>query len=382
MSHRKSVALLVETSTHYGRQLLAGILRYKIERANWRIHMEQQDLNSAPPARLHEWKGDGIICRLTNPEIAQIAIDREIPFVELNDRVDQTHDVVTLRSDDEMIGVQAAEHFIERGFRHFAFVGSQGEAWSDRRNKGFRERVVSDQFEYAYYGLPNSMATHLEPDEGLANWLLELPKPVGIMACNDIHAKLALDLCQAKNIVVPEQVAVVGVDNDELICKFCEPMLSSVATSAVEVGYRAAESLGKLMNNEPVSPMLQVIEPLDICVRASTDTLAIKDDEFAKAMVYIRRFACEGITVEDVITHAKLSRSSLERRTRKLMNKSPQQFIRQVQLERVKTLLADTDLLIEAIADKCGFGHPEYLHVTFKREFKMTPGEFRRSVYR
>lgn len=380
MSQRKSVALVVETATHYGRQVLAGILRYKIEKANWRVFVEQQDLNAPPPVWVKDWPGDGVICRLTTPEVTQFALERGLPLVELNDRKHQPMDLVTFRSDDEMIGTMAAEHLIERSFTQFAFLGSENESWSERRERGFKERVIADHHCFQCLRVSSAFATYLIHSEEVANWLHALPKPVGIMACNDIHAKLIIDICQAESLAVPEQVAVIGVDNDELICKFCEPMLSSITPSAKELGYRAAESLDRLMQNQDVTPMSQVVEPIGVCVRASSDTFAIKDEQFAKALYYIRQNACNGISVEDVLDNTELSRSSLERRTRKLLNRSPQQFIRQVQLERVKTLLADTDLQIETIANMCGFGHPEYLHVMFKREFNQTPGEYRRSA--
>lgn len=380
---RKSVALIIETASHYGRQLLTGMLRYKTANTDWQVLLEERDINAKPPLWLKDWQGDGIICRLTTPEISAMAIERGIPFVELTDRLPENVELVTMRSDDAAIGTLGAEHFLERGFRNFAFCGIAGEEWSQRRAKAFEQRLEADSLKCHKLELPWYVSNEPTRDQQtLFDWLRELPKPIGIFAGNDIRAKHVLDACISNNIPVPERVSVLGVDNDELICKFCEPTLSSIVPSSEELGYRAAEALDSLIRGQEVNPLLQLIDPLDVHVRESTDTIAIEDPEMANAMVYIRNHACSGITVDDVLQHTKLSRSSLERRTRKLLGRSPQQEIRKAQLKRVKMLLIETDLLIETIGSQCGFEHPEYLHVMFKREFKMTPGEYRKLARR
>ena len=255
--------------------------------------------------------------------------------------------------------------------------------WSQRRARAFSQRLEADSLKCEILELPWYVSNEpTEYQQRLYKWLRQLPKPIGIFAGNDIRAKQVLDACISTDIDVPERVSVLGVDNDELICKFCEPTLSSIVPSSEELGFRAAEALDKLIRGEQVSPLLQLIDPLDVHARESTDTIAIEDPEMANALVFIRNHACSGISVDDVLQHTKLSRSSLERRTRKLLGRSPQQEIRKAQLKRVKMLLTETDLLIETIGAQCGFEHPEYLHVMFKREFKMTPGEYRKLARR
>lgn len=383
MSDRKSVALIIETGSHYGRQVLEGMLRYKMENTNWKVLLEERELEASPPLWLRDWRGDGIICRLSTPEVTQIATERKLAFIELTDRHSNDSDLVTLRSDDGAIGRLAAEHFLERGFRRFAYCGVQGEAWSDRRAVAFRDRLNEDNFDCERLDLPWYVSNEpTEHQRRLVHWIRELPKPIGILGGNDMRAKHVIDACAAAEISVPERVAVIGVDNDEILCKFCEPPLSSILPSSEELGYRAAEALDRLMNHLEVKPLLQTIDPIDVFVRESSDTIAIEDPEMAKALVFIRSHACDGITVDDILAHTQFSRSSLERRTRKLLGRSPQQEIRKAQLKRVKKLLAETDLVIEAIGIKCGFDRPEYLHVLFKREFQMTPGEYRKIARR
>jgi LacI family transcriptional regulator len=387
MRKRYVVALIVESSTNYGRQLLRGILRFKKTQSDWSVFLEQRDLKAGPPSWLADWAGDGIICRSTTPEIAAVIRRRKIPFVELTDRRDEMLEFTTLRSDDGVIGRLGAEHLLERGFRNFGFNGFELEAWSDRRQAAFVQRLTREGlgcsvFKSDWYGTSqrNASAKALELEQGrLGDWIESLPKPVGIMACNDICGKQILDCCVLRGLAVPEKVAVVGVDNDEVLCNFCQPPLSSVVPNAELIGYRAAETLAHLMLGQPVKPLLRLVDPLDVKFRQSSDVVAIEDPDLANALNFIRSNACFGITVNDVLSHTTLSRSSLERRVRKLLGRSPQQEIRNSQLKQVRLLLNETDLSIEQIALQCGFEHPEYLHVMFKREYNMTPGEFRKA---
>ena len=211
-------------------------------------------------------------------------------------------------------------------------------------------------------------------------WIRGLAKPAGIFACNDIRGQNVLEACAAARLTVPEQVAVIGVDNDEVLCQLCEPPLSSVIPNAELVGFRAAELLSILMDKKQPPERETLIAPLGIATRQSTDVVAIDDPEIAAALRYIREHACEGISVKDVLAHVPVSRSTLERQMRKYLNRSPQQEIRVVQVKHARELLAATDLSIEQIAHHCGFVHPEYMHVVFRRETKMTPGAYRRSA--
>ena len=391
MRRRYSVALIVETSSNYGRNLLDGIVRFKKTQSDWSVFLEEQDLRGGPPEWLIDWNGDGIICRSTNPEIAQMVRSRKIPFVDLNDRRDEKSEFASLRSDDHAIGRLGARHFMERGFRSFGFFGFDQEAWSRRREESFvgelkQKRHECSIFKSKWHSLSNR---ELEQPRKLSlayerkritRGLKGVPKPVGVMASNDIAGKNILDCCLLAEIAVPEQVAVLGVDNNEVICNLCEPPLSSVMPNSEQIGFSAAERLAKLMAGEKVTPRLQCFDPLDVRLRQSSSVYAIEDPDLANALSFLRTNACFGISVKQVLEHTKLSRSSLERRMRKLLGHSPQQEIRNCQLKQVRSLLAKTDMSIEQIAVSCGFEHPEYLHVVFKRELNMTPGDYRKAL--
>jgi LacI family transcriptional regulator len=219
-----------------------------------------------------------------------------------------------------------------------------------------------------------------DQQNALKVWLSKLPRPVGVMACNDSRGQHVLDACRRVNLAVPEEVAVIGVDNDELICNLCDPQLSSVVVNARKIGFEAAQMLDLLMAKKKIPRDEILVEPIGIITRQSTDVLAIDNPEVATAVRFIREHACEGISVSELLTKVNMTRSVLERLFRKYLQRSPQQEIRLAQLKRVKELLAETELPLADIAQATGFKHNEYLSVLFKRELGITPGEYRRSV--
>ena len=197
------------------------------------------------------------------------------------------------------------------------------------------------------------------------------------MACNDMRGQQVLDACRAIGIVVPDEVAVIGVDNEEVLCDLSDPPLSSVVPNAERIGYEAASLLDSLMRGEKVQAARSLIEPLGVFTRRSTEVLAIEDRQIAAVARFIRLHACEGIDVSNVLRAVPMSRSTLDRRFIKIMGHSPKDEILRVRLNRAKQLLAETDLSQAIIAEKIGLEHAEYLSRIFKRRMGMTPSEFR-----
>ena len=207
-----------------------------------------------------------------------------------------------------------------------------------------------------------------------------LPKPAGVFAAYDIKGRQLLDACRDAGVAVPEEIAVVGVDNDELLCGLATPPLSSVIPNTRRTGYEAARLLDRMLQGEEVPPEGHFIPPLGVHARQSTDILAVEDREIAAAMRFIREQACDGITVEDVLRAVPLSRRVLERRFRAVVGRTPHEEILRLRLDRVKQLLAETDLSLERISTLAGFAHPEYMSVAFKREIGVTPGCHRAQI--
>ena len=379
---KRRVALLIETSTIYGREILEGIAKYQTTHARWSVYLDERDLQAAPPAWLLERHWDGIICRTTNDVLANSIISRRIPAIDLNDRYGELG-LPRIRSNMRAIGQLGARHLHERGFRHFAFCGFKNETWSSERLEGFVSEMQKLDGSYGVYesvwrgkGVPKWDTDQ----QKIAAWIASLPKPVGIMACNDVRGHHVLNACEESGFFVPEQVAVVGVDNNELLCDFCNPPLSSIQPNPQRVGYEAAMLLGRLMAGEPTESMDTLIDPIGVILRQSTDALGIADPDVVAAIAFIRERAFFGVTVEQVVEHVDVSRSHLERSFRKYLGHSPQLEIRWTQIKRIKQLLIETDLPLASIARLVGFEHTEYMTVVFKRLNGMSPAAFRHEV--
>jgi LacI family transcriptional regulator len=197
------------------------------------------------------------------------------------------------------------------------------------------------------------------------------------MACYDLRGQHVLNACRRLGVAVPDDVAVIGVDNDDLLCDLSDPPLSSVIPNTRRTGYEAAKLLDEMMCGRKVGALTHLIPPLGIMTRQSTDVLAIDDRNVARAVHYIRQHACDGITVDHVLKAVPQSRRMLESRFRKVIGRTPHEEILRVKLNRVKRLLTETDLPLEQIAERSGFTHVEYLTVAFKREVGMPPSKYR-----
>jgi LacI family transcriptional regulator len=231
-------------------------------------------------------------------------------------------------------------------------------------------------------GLPRGNTARYESlglkDGGqVMRWILRLPKPVGLMACNDMRGQQVLDACRALEVTVPDEVAVIGADNDEVICTLSEPPLSSVVPDTERIGFEAAVLLAQMMAGGPQPAAKVFVEPCGLITRRSTEVLAMEDRQMATAARFIREHACEAIDVSDVLRVVPLSRSTLDRRFRQIIGHSPKDEILRVRLNRAKQLLAETDFPQALIAEKVGFEHVEYLSRIFKKRVGKTPSEFR-----
>lgn len=377
---RKSVALLIETSNGYCRGLLEGVIRYTKERANWSVHLTEQERGAPPPSWLNSWDGDGIIARIETDQIGSQLKKFGVPIVDLS-AARHVKGVPWADTDDRAISQLAVDHFTERGFKHLAFCGDSGFEWSVKRGRHFRIMTHSANCEFYEH---QSVARY-DPKYNFASekrrmmkWLQSLPRPVAIMGCYDFKAQQILDACRQLNIAVPSEVTVLGVDDDRLFCELSEPTLSSIIPDTQRTGYEAADLLNRIMTGEFVDTEKPLItQPLGIQMRESTDTLAIDDQEVAKALQYIRRHASANIRVTDVLRNVSLSRRALEHRFKKWLGHTPHEEIQQVRMNRIKALLCDTDLSIHKIARRTGFEYDEYMAAAFKRETGMTPTEFR-----
>ncbi|MCA9041049.1 MAG: XylR family transcriptional regulator [Planctomycetaceae bacterium] len=385
MTTRRSVALLLETSNAYARGLLDGIIEYLREHEQWSIHLGEQERGAKPPHWLKGWRGDGIIARIETEAIATAVQQTGLPVVDVS-AARLVPSFPWVETDDREIARLALEHFLSRGFRSVAFCGENCFNWSRWRAEAFAEFAQQAGCEFSQFTSNSRQRMNLGNSRQqikLAKWISALPQPTGIFACYDFMGQQILDVCRELDISVPEQIAVLGVDNDQRLCRLCSPPLSSIIPDTRATGYAAAELLDELMHSptrKRTSPVQILIPPQGIAERLSSDIYASDDDELVSALQFIREHACEGITVNDVLRQVPLSRRALEARCQKLTGRTPHAEITRIKLERAKRLLSQTTLTLNEVARRSGFSQAEYLSVAFKKLTGQTPGQFRNST--
>jgi LacI family transcriptional regulator len=373
----RKVALLIESSNAYGRGLLRGIEAYVREHGRWSIYLAEQGRGEVPPAWLATWKGHGVIARIENPAIAAALAPLKIPVVDVS-AARLLPKLPWFETDDVEFASLAATHLLERGLTNFAFCGDARFNWSTWREEHFT-RLIREAGHECHHFRPSRRAQgsgeHIIDEIG--RWLAALPKPLGVFACYDVRGHQILDACRRRGIAVPDEVAVLGSDNDDLLCDLADPPLSSVIPNTRRTGHEAAALLDRLMAGEKAQARVQLIPPTGIATRQSTEVLAVADRHIAHAVRLIRDRACKGLRVEEIARAAGISRRLLESRFKKLLGKSPHAEIVRMQLSRVKELLAETDLTLREIADRTGFQHVEYLSTVFKKKLGIPPSRYR-----
>lgn len=384
MSRRLRVALLIESSRAYGRGLLRGIASYAC-RTNWALFHQDRGLSEGVPDWFQAWQGDGVIARLDSLKLVRQIKEKALPTVDLRGAY-CVEGIPVINSDQRAVARLAVEHLLERKFQHFAFCGFAGVNYSDQRCQEFVEGVREAGYDVAVYenpwrcpadSTPGTEAKGLLAEHSLAAWLRSLPKPVGLMASNDIRAQQVLNVCAEHGVSVPEEIAVVGVDNDDLLCELCSPSLSSVEPDTKIIGYNGAALLDQMLQGATPPVEAPPGRPLGVVARQSTDVVAIADADVVAAVRFIREHACDGISVSDVLQHVQVSRSTLARRFQTHLGRSAKAEILRVRLGRARQLLRSTDCSLAEIAELTGFGYPANLSDAIWRTTGQTPGQYR-----
>jgi len=282
-----------------------------------------------------------------------------------------------VETDDAAIARLAFDHLRDRGFSRLAFCGDRRFNWSRWRRMHFQDLAEAAGYSCAVYEAPQRPRSWSAERGALLGWLRSLPAPVGVFACYDAQAQRLLDCCRECGIAVPERCAVLGVDNDDVLCELCDPPLSSIAPDTLRSGYRAAEVLARLLRGDSVPRAGELIPPRGLVARQSSDVLAIEDPALAAGLRFIRAHACEGITVRDVLRGLPVSRRVFEHRFRQHFGRSPHQEIVRQRMLLAERLLRESELSQAAIAERVGFEHPEYLSVAFKRYSGLSPSAWR-----
>lgn len=364
------VALLLETSREFGRGVIRGVNNYSKAHGPWNFYINPGDISpKLPPSNL--WHFDAIIGRVSSQHTLAEAMAKKVPIVFLG--YGPYKGPIYVRSDSNAVCEVAFKYLRERGFSRFGYCGLNTE-WGKERSAQFGACVREAGREFHNFVYSVRLGTSLE--QQLCQWLAKLPKPIGLMAQDDLFARAVIDMCRFAGVEVPEKVAVLGVDNDELVCNLSTPTLSSISVNAELVGFEAARALDALLSMQDPGP-ISLVKPVGVVSRQSTDTVGVDDPTVAAALQFIREHAAEPIGVRDLLQHLLVSRRTLELRFERVVGRSPHQEIERVRLSRARELLVSTDMKISMVSDKAGFASVQYMHQVFQRQLQQTPGEFR-----
>jgi LacI family transcriptional regulator len=373
------VAVVIPAEIAYGRGLLRGIRAYLREHEPWRVYLAGQARTFSPETLLSDWAGDGVVLMLDRPWLVEPVRALACPVVDACG-AGLLDGLPAVRIDDQAVARLARDHLVARGYRHFGFVDDARYNWSTARRDAFVRLVDEAGCQTEVYQLGGDgyeALTRVRQMRRLRQWVVTLTRPTAVFAANDIFAQQVLEACRAEGIAVPEELAVLGVDNDELLCDLAEPALSSVVPDAYRGGYLAAELLDSLIaGGEPPDETI-LVAPLGIADRRSTDCLALDDPHVTRAIAYIREHACRGLKVTDVLQLVPLTRRVLDSRFRQLLGRTVHEEIQRIRLARVRKLLLETELPLARIAELSGFRFPEHLSAAFKKDAGVPPGRYR-----
>jgi LacI family transcriptional regulator len=383
MARIRKVLLLLETSREYGRGLLRGIAKYASLHDSWVIERQTpfylQNAEKEEPFSLKTiGQVDGIIMR-EQRNIRPI-LRRRIPVIFASFLKQSIPGCSRLPSEDDRIGQLAAIHFLERGFRHFAYIGYEGMFWSRNRRNSFQNYLRQAGFTVEVF-----RPTHKKNRRSTANernaeteWVLSLPKPVGLMACNDDRALEALGACQQAGLKVPEEIAILGVDNDELVCGLSRPPLSSICLDLENAGYQAAVLLDRMMDGKSLRPQIIPVKARHTVTRHSTDVLAVDDPVVVEAIRFIRDNIQRPVQVSDLLNGIAVSRRGLYDKFQKTLGCSVYRYIKRTRVERIEQMLTMTEMSISQIALEMGFPSSDHISAYFRSEKGCNPLEFRK----
>jgi len=372
------VRLLIDTSSVYGRELIEGVGRYAAEHGPWSIYHEDRGLFDPLPPDLKRWRGDGVITRSVRKTDLKYLLAMGLPVVELF--ADFALSPPQVMPNEDAIGRLAAEHLLDRGLRNIAYFANEWAWWIDNRRQAFASVLRRCDPSCNYFELmPRRQSKRRIDQRELIRWLESLPKPCGVFCAWDVCAIQVTNACRQCGIAVPTQIAVLGVDNDPVVCSVSFPPLSSVDLNSKRVGYEAAALLDRMMAGRTAPRKTVLVEPSRVVTRESTDVLAVDDPEVAQAIRLIREHACRGLRVVEVADAMGLSRRALQQRFQRVLRRTPKQELTRVRIDRAKMLLTQTDLSVEQIAQRVGFTAFEYFVRAFRRETGQTPLRYRKA---
>jgi LacI family transcriptional regulator len=397
MSENRKVLLVSETSYAYERALLRGIARYSSIHGHWVFYQQRMyyyRLKENPARRTHEQKNikvDGIIAHVFNKKDLKRLMAAGVPIIVdpgnylHKSRIKEFSLIPNFACDSEAIGKMAAEHLLNCGLHDFAYCGFSGILDYDERRKSFVKRITKSGFTTKFCDLPRlvSRSHSLGEENFVASWLMSLPKPIGLMACNDDCAQIVNEAAKIAGLRVPDDVAIIGVTNDDLICELSKPPLSSIALDTETAGYDAAALLDELMaGRKKMDGQTINIRPTHVAVRQSTDVLSVENRDVAQAIRFIRQHVGKPIQVSDVANATAISEWTLQKQFQKILGRTILEEIKRIRVEQIRRLLVETDMSISRIAMELGYLSVDHIARYFHSVKGIGPLAYRKKYHR
>jgi LacI family transcriptional regulator len=375
------ILLLIDFSSEFSRGILKGLIRYSKDHGPWIFYRLPSYYKTLYGEKgviqwAKEWKADAIIARW-DEEGTHLLTSLNIPII-LQNYKSRSDYFSNLTGDYIGTGEMAAQFFIKRRYRNFAFYGNKGVIWSQERAKGFRKEIEKIEGNYYYFESENLdgeqwSSSHLQLD----NWLLSLPKPIALFACDDSFALRVSEICKINNIAIPDEIALMGVDNDELICNLSDPPISSIVLDVEKGGYEAGRLMDQLIHHQRKEPFNIVIRPTRFELRKSTEKYNITNEYILQVVHYIEKNFASEINIEELTRLVPLSRRNLEVKFKNEMGTTIYQFILNCRIDYFTHLLLTTNRPLFDLAIDAGFSDYKNISRLFKRMKGCTPLEYR-----
>jgi len=376
----RNILLLIETSKAFGRKLLHGVGRYITESGcHWAVYVEERGKRERPPSWVERFDGDGVIAHSPSAKDVQTLRSLGVPMVE-TDMCGMDQGVPVVYSDERAIVELAVDHFLERNITRIAWCQLVKRPWCGFRLEALTQVLKSKNMtlEDSYIPKRQRPMEWFDQRRDMMGWLDSLEPGTGIFCANDLCGTRLLEAARIAEIAVPDRVAILGVDNDPVLCGLAWPQLSSIEQNAEHIGYRSAELIDKMLQGEQPEQLTTWVQPTGVETRRSSDVVVAQHPDVVAAVRYIHEEACAGIRVKDVAAHVAVSRSQLEKLFRRDLGRSPKAEIDRVRLTHAKDLLQQGNLTITSIARRCGFASSQYFSYVFSHRFGMSPGKWRR----
>lgn len=379
----RQIALLIETESTGGRSIIRGISNYARKHTLWHLLIDPRD-HEHKSALPDGWQGDGVIARLTNRMQFDQVMTKGLPLVNVDDVFTPAKGVGLVTTDEQARADLALEHLLSRGFTNFAYFAPPSLRYSTSRREAFCAATSEAGYEcHEYrpgYGAGRKISWG-ERQRRVNRWLASLPRPIAVLAVDAYHARQLAEICHFAEIRVPDEVAILAGDSDDLLCEVATPPLSAISVASERIGYEAAELLNKLMSGRPCPKKPMLIPPHGVVSRQSTDVMSIDDPTIVQALRFIQQHAHHGIGVEGILREIPISRRSLEMQFRAYLGRSPAEEIRRVRLERGCQLLERRELSITEIALACGFSNATRFGIAFRKKYGATPRSYRKTLF-